>query len=302
MNYIMGSLRLKQFSIRFLLFFSFFLFVFHTNAQQISQEESEAFKAQLLEAKDVSGRLAEKEQCYINEDKNLQKRSESLQANVGDLHRQEKEQSADLKRYTLEASEFQRDFERNKQEVSNINAHIRSIERQIRSKQGALDKCKDDAWIFGFVCDVAAEISGLNKDLSRSRAQRQSMEINRNGLAKQLDAASKRKTESTEKLRKTQSSLTKTTESIKSTESNIKKIKVSLENIRNSKQSYAVVNEDFKSVFTEFNSLDPQSDRRSIIRRLRNSSDALKTQISTINILLKENNVKLPDGRLACTQ
>ncbi len=284
------------------LFIVFLVIAFNASPVTAEALNEGEFKVQLAEAESVSNRVVAKEQCYINEDKKLQKHSEQLQVTVGDLHRSEQQQSAEQERYSVEAGEFQRESRQAQKSMADLSRTIKNTENRIRIKQRELNQCKKDAWIFGFVCDVAAEITGLNQDLRNARAQRQGLEIHRRSLTSQLKDAKSREAKSAETLKGIERELAKTQESIRTIETNIQQIKTSLNQIRTSKQSYTIASDNFKRIFAEFDALDPNSDRRSVVRRLSNASDELGVQITAVTNLLNESRVKLPDGTLACTQ
>jgi len=77
-------------------------------------------------------------------------------------------------------------------------------------------------------------------------------------------------------------------------------IKASLSEIRTVKQDYSVELLQFQDAFTELDGLDPSSDRRSVVRRLRRESADLGDRLIKARGLLDENGLQLPSGKRIC--
>lgn len=269
-------------------------------AETLTPDEIQALKEQLTGARGVYTTLDNRVQCYVDQDISLQGRSKQLQERAGNLHREEKKLSSELDQRRFEAKGFQRDAETAQQEMYALQKKIAVIERDMQVRQAGLDGCKDKAWIFGFVCDLAGEISGLKKQLRELASKKEEMNIKIISRDKQLKDARDREYQATELLKKAQLGSAQNKREIQAVEAQIKVIKPSLTKIRAAKQVYSIELDTFEYTFAEFDALDPNSDRRSVIRRLRRESEDLDVQLIQARELLNENGLQLPSGERIC--
>lgn len=269
-------------------------------AQTLSPSEIDALKAQLVEAQDVNTTLAARVQCYIDKDTSLQARSSQLQQTAGDLHRQEQTLSTELAQKKSEAEGFRREYEAAQREMNNLQRKKRGIEAQIRVRQADLDNCKKEWWTPNFLCDFAGEITGLKGQLRNLAAERQATEIKAHQLRKDLEKAQRRYKDAATLLQKKQAAVLQNKQDIAAAEAEIKVIKASLAEIRAVKQDYTAELGQFQDTFKELESLDPNSDRRSVVRRLRRESTELDVLRVKVRGLLDENGLLLPSGKRIC--
>lgn len=269
-------------------------------AQTLTPSEIDALKAQLVEARDVYNALGARVPCYVDKDASFQAHSSQLQQTAGDLHRQEQKLSSELAQKKSEAEAFRYDFEAAQQKMLNLKRKMSKIQDRIRGSQVALDECKSKWWTINFLCDVAGEIIGLKNDLSKLSAEGQATDIKARSLQKPLREAQIRQTQAVVLLQGTQSALEQTKRDIEVAEAEIKVIKASLSEIRTVKQDYSTELVQFQEAFTEFKGLDPSSDRRSVVRRLRRESADLDDLLVKARVLLDENGLRLPSGERIC--
>ncbi|PKH01048.1 hypothetical protein CXF72_19140 [Psychromonas sp. MB-3u-54] len=269
-------------------------------AQTLAPSEIDTLKAQLVKAQDVYSALGTRVQCYEKKDTSLQVRSSQLQKTAGDLHQQEQMLSSELAQAKSEAEEFNREFEAARQEMDKLQSKISNIEAQIQARQAALDDCKRKAWIFGFVCDIAGELAGLNGDLRRFSADRQAANIKAGTLDQQLRAAQIRQSQAAERFQNNQHTSDQHKQDIAAAEAEIKVIKASLSEIRTVKQDYSVKLGTFQDAFTEFEALDPSSARRSVVHRLLRESADLDALLVKARGVIERNGLQLPNGERLC--
>jgi len=248
-------------------------------AQTLTSSEIDAFKAQMDKAQAVYSALGAKVQCYADKDASLQANSEQLQLKAGDLHRDEQRLFGELAQRKHEAEAFRRNLEEARQEMGNLQREMRNIEAQIQAKQAALDDCKRRWYTINIFCDLAGEIVGLNGQLRKQKAQLKAADIKASSLQQQLPEAQSRQRQAAERLQTTQTTLAQTKREIAAAEAEIKVIKASLSDIRTVKQDYSVELLQFQGAFTEFEGLDPSSDRSSVVRRLRRESADLGNRL-----------------------
>lgn len=270
-------------------------------AQTQTTSEIDALKTQLAEAQDVFSALGARVQCYVVDDARLQADSSQLQQTAGDLHRQEQTLSSELAQSRHEAEAFRRDFEATRQETNSLEREMSKIQAKIRVRQAALDNCKSKAWIFGFVCDWAGELAGLNGDLRKLSSEIKAVGIKASSLQKQLSVAEVRQNQAAERLQITQVKSDQIKGDIVAVEAEIKVIKASLSYIRTVKQDYFSELGTFQDAYAKFVGLAPGSDRRSsVVRRLRRKSADLDDLRDKARVLLEENSLQLLNGERTC--
>jgi chromosome segregation ATPase len=271
-------------------------------AQSLTPAEIDALKAQLVEARDIDIALGARLQCYVDEDASLQARSSQLQQTAGDLHQQEKKLSSELAQKKSEAEAFRRDLNATQREMNNLQRQMRKIEGQIRARQAALDDCKSRWYTINFMCDFAGEITGLNSELRNFSAQRNAAEIKARRLQEDLKKAQRRHKDAASLLQKKQTAVQQNKKNIAAVEAEIKVIKASLAEIRTVKQGFSAELRQFQEAIKEFESLDPGSDRRSVVRRLQRESAELDAQRGKVRVLLDKKGLQLPSGKRICAK
>lgn len=267
---------------------------------QLAPAEREELNTLLLKARDVNTALQSRVQCYTDKDKGFQSQSSQLQQQAGELHQQEQHASAELQRVKAEAEGFRLQLQQARQMLAQSQDRMTQVEAQIRGRQAALDKCKDDWGFMGFLCDFAGELSGLNSQLRQLSAERQAHELTANSLVQHFQAAENRQRQAEQLLQDAQSKLDQTQAQLAVTEDRIKLLKLSLEEIRAVRQQYTTQHKSFSLSFEEFESLDPASDRRSVTRRLRQESTVLSEVLIKAQSLLDKNGLQLPGGGRIC--
>jgi chromosome segregation ATPase len=268
-------------------------------AQKLTPSEIDTLKARLVEAGDVYNALDARVQCYEDKDASLQVHSRQLQTTAGDLRRQDLESSKQLAQTKKAAEEFRRDLEAARQEMHNLQGKTNNIEARIRVRQAAVDDCKSKWWTINFTCDWAGEIVGLNGELRKLSAERQATDIKVSSLQKDLPKAESQHKDAEKQFRVTKIESAQTKQNIAAAEAKIKEIKKSLSKIRTVKQDYFAKLGDLQDAITEFEGLDPSSDRRFIVRRLRRESADLDDLLVKARVLL-ENGLLLPSGDRIC--
>ncbi len=269
-------------------------------AQPLTPSEIESLKTQLLDAQSVYATLGARVDCYADSETRFQTRSFQLQETAGDLKQREQEMSAELQAAESEAAALRREFEQSEREMGTLQLQINRIENGIRIRQAELDRCKSDWGVLGFLCDLAGEISGLNKDLRRLSADRSAAAIRVRSAQQRLEDAETRKNTATGRFETIREASDETKQKIAVIEAEIKLIKASLAEIRVVDQAYAVELGNFEDAFAEFDRLDPGSDRRFVIHRLRSESQNLEDHLVKARALLDENGLQLPGGVRIC--
>lgn len=269
-------------------------------AQTLTPSEIDTLKAQLVEVRYVCEALGARVRCYVDKGAKLQADSSQLQQTAGDLHQRERKRSSELEQRKSEAEAYRHDFEAAEQEMDNLKRKMSNIKAQIRAGQAELDDCKSKFWIFGFVCDIASELAGLNGALRKLSAERQATDIKALSLKPRLDIAQIQQNMAAERFQRTQITLAQTKRDIAAAEAKIKVIKESLCEIRTVERDYSAEFKRFQRAFTEFEGLDPSTDRRSVVRRLRRESADLDDLLVKARGLLDENGLQLPSGGRIC--
>ena len=151
-----------------------------------------------------------------------------------------------------------------------------------------------------FLCDVAGELSGLNGSLRDLEGAMQATNVRANASLARLNQAKLQVDEARTQLKENKNSLTEAQQERETIEGEIKVIKEGLSEIRMVKQDYSSRRQGFEQVFDEIKNLDPNSDRRSVTRRLRRESEDLGDLLIKAQNLLDKNGVMLPNGDQAC--
>ena len=268
---------------------------------KLSPSEINALRAQLVEARNVDTALDVKVQCYVDMNASLQALSSQLQQTAGDLHRGEQELSSKLAQTESEAEVFRRDFETISRKKANLDKDMHFTEIKIKLRKAALDDCKRKFGIINFMCDFAGEIVGLNGDLRNLSAVRNATGIKMRSLQQNLNNAESRYKQAAERFLETQSLSAENKRDITATDAEIKVIKQSLSEIHTVTQDYSTEFISFQHALTEFEGLNPSSDRRSVVRRLRRESADLDDLMAKTRGLLNENGLQLPSGKYICS-
>ncbi len=295
----MKLLRFSKFSFIIVLFLAAILSL-SAAAQPLAPSEIDALRAQLVKARDVATALSSRVRCYVDKDTDFQARSSQLQQTAGGLHLQERKLSGELEQAQFEAESFRRDFEGVLQEMDKLQNKRGNIEVQILKRQAELDNCKRTFGIFGFLCDWAGEIAGLNNELRKLSAEGKAANIRADSLQRQIGAAQIRQGEATDRLREKQIELAQIKRDIEMVEAEIKVIKASLSEIRAVKQACSVQCGKFDRAFAEFEGPAQDSDRAPVVRRLRRESAELDDLLEKAGKLLDKNGLQLPSGERIC--
>lgn len=267
---------------------------------QLEPSEREELKTLLLKARDVNTALQSRLHCYTEKDAGFQTQSSQLQQQAGDLHQQENQLSSELQRVKSEAEGFRQQLQLAREQLAQLQARMQQVEWEIRSRQAELDSCKAYWGFVGFLCDLAGEITGLNGQLRQLSAEQQGHELTTRTLEPHFLAAQNRQILAEQRWHEAQSKLGQTQAAMVATEAKIKVLKASLEEIRALRQQYATQQDSLNLSFTEFENLDPASDRRSVTRRLRQESVALNDLLLKAHTLLDKNGLSLPGGEHIC--
>jgi len=292
-----NTLSLPLFFIKFLLVV---ILVLPVEAEELTVTDIKIFNAQLIESQYIHNEFITKIQCYLDQDTHLQANSSKLQQIVGDLHQEEQGLSSKLVQAKFEAEKFQQNFEQARNERNRLKNKTNKIRYKIMGHKETLKDCKKHLWIFGFTCDLAAEISGLKGQLRKLSNDEKEVKIKVNSLNQQVSDAQGRLNKANKQLAKIQNTLHQAKNNITTTEAEIKLIKMSLAEIRRMKQNYTIEHNQFNDIFTELKNLDPLSERRSIIRRLRQESIDLSEQQRKARALFDENGLQLSNGKRIC--
>ncbi|WP_350326637.1 hypothetical protein [Pectobacterium aroidearum] len=278
--------------------------------QTLTPSEIEAFNAQIANAQRIDTALVAKGQCYADKDTELEANSHRLEETAGELHRQEQQLVAELTSAESEVKAFSEALDKELEQKNGLEQRMSHVKNQIRKKESELDSCKrptgsffDDILSpFTYIgCELYAEISGLNSDLRNLDNERQQLDIKVRASREYLKNASDKKSQAETRLKESLMRTEQNRTDIATVENKISVIKASLTEIRKLKQDNATLLARFTDSIAELNGLDPASDRRFIVNRLRQESESLNVLLLKSQELLDINGLQLPDGERICT-
>ena len=269
--------------------------------QTLTPSEIEAFNAQITNAQRIDTTLSIKGQCYTDKDAEFQANSNGLQETAGELHAQKQKLATELERAAFAAKEFSNRFEMASRERHDLENQMQEIKHQIHAREAELDNCKRQFGFLGFMCDFAGEITGLNGDLRRLDGARKEIDIRASAAKERYEAARNENNQAEVRLHENQMKSEQNSADIAAVENKIGMLKVSLAEIRKLKQDNATLLARFTDSIAELNGLDPASDRRFIVNRLRQESESLNVLLLKSQELLDINGLQLPGGERICT-
>ncbi|MEQ9902803.1 hypothetical protein [Pectobacterium aroidearum] len=269
--------------------------------QTLTPSEIEAFNAQIANAQRIDATLAIKGQCYTDKEAEFQTNSNGLQETAGELHAQKQKLATELERAAFAAKEFSNRFEMASRERHDLENKMQEIKHQIHAREAALNNCKRQFGFLDFMCDFAGEITGLNGDLRRLDGARREIDIRASAAKERYEAARNENNQAEVRLHENQMKSEQNSADIAAVENKIGMLKVSLAEIRKLKQDNATLLARFTDSIAELNGLDPASDRRFIVNRLRQESESLNVLLLKSQELLDINGLQLPGGERICT-
>ncbi|MEQ9943673.1 hypothetical protein ABRP58_16715 [Pectobacterium aroidearum] len=269
--------------------------------QTLTPSEIEAFNAQIANAQRIDTALVAKGQCYADKDTELEANSHRLEETAGELHAQKQKLATELERAAFAAKEFSNRFEMASRERHDLENKMQEIKHQIHAREAALNNCKRQFGFLDFMCDFAGEITGLNGDLRRLDGARRELDIRASAAKERYEAARNENNQAEVRLHENQMKSEQNSADIAAVENKIGMLKVSLAEIRKLKQDNATLLARFTDSIAELNGLDPASDRRFIVNRLRQESESLNVLLLKSQELLDINGLQLPGGERICT-
>ncbi|MDY4385715.1 coiled-coil domain-containing protein [Pectobacterium aroidearum] len=269
--------------------------------QTLTPSEIEAFNAQIANAQRIDTALVAKGQCYADKDTELEANSHRLEETAGELHAQKQKLATELERAAFAAKEFSNRFEMASRERHDLENKMQEIKHQIHAREAALNNCKRQFGFLDFMCDFAGEITGLNGDLRRLDGARREIDIRASAAKERYEAARNENNQAEVRLHENQMKSEQNSADIAAVENKIGMLKVSLAEIRKLKQDNATLLARFTDSIAELNGLDPASDRRFIVNRLRQESESLNVLLLKSQELLDINGLQLPGGERICT-
>jgi chromosome segregation ATPase len=177
---------------------------------------------------------------------------------------------------------------------------MQKIKAEIRAREAAMAKCKKDFGFLGFFCDLSGEIIGLNGDLRKFSAAYKAASIPLRSSEQQLREARERQNRARAEFQQAQNALNQTERDLATTEAEIKALKATLARIREVGGDYSEELRQFQYAFSELEGLDPNSDRRYVVKRLRRESADLHNLLIEARKLLDQKGLLLPSGRFIC--
>ncbi|WP_174870570.1 hypothetical protein [Pectobacterium polaris] len=303
-------LRLNYLWVAFLAIFFTTSFSLSAATQTLTPSEIEAFNAQVANAQRIDTALVAKGQCYADKDAEFEANSHRLQETAGELHRQEQQLVAELTSAESEVKAYSEALDKELEQKNYLEQRRWYVENEIRKKESELDSCKrptgsffDDILSpFTYIgCELYAEISGLNSDLRNLDNERQQLDMKVKSSREYLKNASDRKDRAEKRLQENREKFDNNKNGIDAVEKEIGMLKVSLADIRKLKQDNATLLARFTDSIAELNGLDPTSDRRLIVNRLRQESESLNVLLLKSQELLDINGLQLPGGERICT-
>lgn len=287
--------------------------------EPLSDAEIAKFRSQFEQGSAIQVKLNTTVACFVEQDAELQERSNSLELESGTLR-----QTSDRLRSEYISTKSQVD-DFNKQ-VNEINRKIQDTQNEIdrnysrlRQAERDLETCKKAArsaaggpfrWIFGSNpitdpladagCDFAGEIAGWNSKISNARAHMDALSVQVRSRRKQLDATQKRLTQASNDFQSAEQAVQANKARITDVDHQISAIKTSLSEVRNERQDYAASLNTFTGALSEYQDLDPNSDRRPVINQLRDASEEMDEALSDANAVLARGGLTLPNGATIC--
>jgi chromosome segregation ATPase len=128
----------------------------------------------------------------------------------------------------------------------------------------------------------------------------QQMKNNISSAMVQYEAATEHLRQARERYTEAKASLEQNQMSIKTNEAELKSIKSALSALRSAKQDYATKQSRFDAAYKDFKSLDPNSDRRYVIRQLRNASQEMAVALPIAEAAVNDNGLLLSSGTRIC--
>ena len=268
----------------------------------LSAAELAAIEVQQPRAIAVLATIDAKIDCFKKHDAQYEKRSRKLELETGDLRRAEAKLQVELTVASDEERGFAKQVAETKRNLSSTKQKITRLNARLKSANAALKDCKNKLWIFGFTCDIAGEISGLNSDIRNMQAQRQAEQIKFSSATTQHVAASASRVAASESHSAAKVALQQKQKSIAENEAELKAIKSALSAMRAAKQGYATKQSSLASAYQDFKALDPSSDRRFEIRQLRNASQEMATALPIAEAVVDDKGLRLASGKYICAK
>ncbi|MBB1489212.1 hypothetical protein [Oceanospirillum sediminis] len=285
---------------QYLAIFTLSLVSISVSAEALSEAEINQLNDQLHKASETYVLLENHVQCYAEQDSVFQQRSKLLQAKAGDLHKEKQALSIKLETSQQEKESFLQEVDKAQNDVHDLTPKILHMNARIQAAEHALEECKGKKWIPNFLCDWAGEISGLKKEMRHLYAEKETLGIRLDIARAHLEESSMRYKQAEEKFKATEVKSEENKNDILKTETDIKLIKKSLMELRTARQEYFIELNNFEKTFNEFKALDPNSERRFVIHRLRRESEKLSEQLIQASSLSGMNGLLLPSGERIC--
>lgn len=266
--------------------------------EPLTESEVAALYTQLDKARSVESALSVREQCYVDHDGSLQQQSERDQVEAGNYRRQREQLSAQLAEAQSQADGFRQQHQVVQIQYQALQPMLNLTETELNRAFERYRKCQRD---WGFLCAIGDELGGQRIKRERLVVAKKQLQLVVGSLQSALSAAEARVQQSKAQLDNTTSEINRREARIGELDREIATIKASLSTIRTVKPNYSNHIHQFSSSFTEFEGLDPNSDRRFVISRLRSESDALKGLLEKAEALLNENGLLLANGERICT-
>jgi chromosome segregation ATPase len=261
---------------------------------KISVQNARAAKASLA--------MEAKLQCFVTQDATFEERSRTLEKQTSNLHLKKDK----LRKEKTEASEEEKGFGKQLAEIQHEVAirqdQMIQLYSSLESNEAALRKCKKSWWKADFACDLVAEITGLKGDIRQLRTRQNNAKNRLNSIQKQSQTAYTRLTKADERHKAAKSALSQNKAAIGDNEAELAAIKSALSELRSIRQGYARTQSSFDAAYEDFNTLDPNSERRFVIRALRTASEDMAIELPIAEARISDGGLVLPSGTSICAE
>lgn len=277
----------------------------------LTDAEIAKFRAQLVEAHQLSSTFNDTVACYVGEEARLQERNNALELRTGDLRREKDGLESEATRYNEEFRGFLEQYQEIENRRRQLRAEINANRHRLNQARQELELCKSLAGgglggVFGFsplgdlVCDLAGEIAGLNSAIRNAQSHDEALSFRYLSVQTQANAAAANAAIAQRKAQQASTALHENETQIREVEGQLSSVKVALGNVRSARQTHNEVLSEFTFALQQYGDLYPNSDRRIVISKLRRASQRMDEAEQQAKSVLNQGGTTLPTGETVC--
>ena len=268
---------------------------------QLDQGGLQSYAARLTQARAVQGALQNCVAAIEARDAALTSQNNALERELGTYRTREDALVARVISAEALYTSSQQTYAASQRKYEDQVRKLNKVRAQRDALVGAYNKCKRDAWIFGFVCDMANEISGMRAQIDKLggaiAATRKKLVSDRDG-ARAAETAYRNIATAREALRKESFEVTGNIQRI---EGALVTIKKTLSEARAEFQENRVVVDEFDKALREAEAVDTEDDRRRTARKIARLSGRLDDLMTRTPAILDRGRTTLAPGAPGCT-